>query len=125
LIDHNRRSKAGGWTVFEVNVGTAAPRHQNLLEEHGQISRTNQGPGYDLHRSGEPAHSSSSRRRTTFPVPHGINKDAKEVVALRVQSTVNGEYSGILLFKIIITEAQVDTKSTTTLMCDSRLVFQT
>jgi hypothetical protein len=29
--------------------------------------------------------------------------------------TVN-EYSGILLFKIIITEAQVDTKSTTTLM---------
>jgi hypothetical protein len=58
-------------------------------------------------------------------VPHGINKDAKEVVALRVQSTVNGEYSGILLFKIIITEAQVDTKSTTTLMCDSRLVFQT
>jgi hypothetical protein len=52
-------------------------------------------------------------------MPHGINKDAKEVVARESEYTVNGEYSGILLFKIIVTEAQVDTKSTTTLMAEA------
>jgi hypothetical protein len=49
-------------------------------------------------------------------MPHGIDQQGCEgSCRLRVQYTVN-EYSGILLFKIIITEAQVDTKSTTTLM---------
>jgi hypothetical protein len=49
-------------------------------------------------------------------MPHGIDQGCEGSCRSRESEyTVNGEYSGIL-FKIIVTEAQVDTKSTTTLM---------
>jgi hypothetical protein len=75
--------------------------------------RTNQGPGYDPHRSGKPS-LVKLKKTNNQCLMASINKDAKEVVALR-ESVHRQRYSGIL-FKIIITEAQVDTKSTTTLM---------
>ena len=121
LIDHlNRRSKAGGWSIFDINVGTAtAPLIKKFLEEHGQVSLEQLMTYVESYTDPTVALTRDAQEDEQLfqCLMASIDKDAKEVVALRESEyTVNGEYSGVLLLKIIITEAQVDTKSTTTLM---------
>ena len=48
---------------------------------------------------------------------NSLSKEAKNKVSMRVSDfSIGTEYSGVLLFKIIVMSSQVDTKATTNLL---------
>ena len=121
LIDNvTRRGKACGWkAIFEVPDLTTAATIRNLMTSHGTIKLEEIKAHVETYSTiGGPVVRPAQDDEMLFQcLMASISKEAQDVVTLRVDEyTVNDEFSGTLLLKIILMESQVDTKSTMMLL---------
>ena len=112
-----RRSRSQGWQIFDIPNGANPAVNKNLLTEHGELTLEN------IRAYIEPiitAHNSREEQEDEQLFDclfASITKEAAKAVTLRdTEYTIQGEYSGLMLLKIIISEAYIETKSTVNLM---------
>ena len=108
------RGNLNGWD-FNVNVGTPlTPVYKNLVDSYGEIPLQRIRETVELDIQGQ-----DIRRRQTDNMMHvcilaSLTEQATAVVFLKINEykAPNGEDSGLLLLKLVISESTLETKST-------------
>jgi len=116
----NRRGRECGWDLFSIN--NTAGDVKNLLTEYGDLTIENVLAHAIAVLSTAPITRSAQEEAQLFAcINNSLTQGAIDVLNLRqdkfhIQTPAVDEYSGTCFLRVIIAEAQVDTRATTNLL---------
>ena len=113
-----RRSRSQGWRIFTIPNGDNPPVNKNLITEHGELTLENIKAYIEPIIAAHNSRVEQEDEQLFDCLFASITKEAAKAITLRdAEYTVaTGEYSGLLLLKVIISEGYIETKSTVNLM---------